>query len=165
MDNELLCPSCGFSNNEESRFCRGCGFQIDPSANEADQILVFDYSQAPQSGKRFSIIEFFIVIGIVLILAAIALPGASIRGSRPMAREKACYANMRVLLGATEMYNMDHTETQSTLDEDFISVLIEGKYLRSKPECPEKGKYGTIGDLNGDGVISCSVHGTVESDR
>jgi competence protein ComGC len=111
------------------------------------------------------LIEIFIIIAIILILAVIAIPSRRYGGSRIMAREKACYANMRVLLGATEMYNMDNEKMLSTVSEKTIEKLIEGKYLKSKTICPEEGTYGNIGDLTEDGVISCSVHGSVEEYR
>lgn len=96
---------------------------------------------------------------------AVAIP--NFRKAREQARHKACYANMRVLLGAVEMYNMDHPEDQmiSVLTEREIGVLIAGKYLKSEISRPEPDcVYGTIGDLTGTGRVCCSVHGTVEEE-
>lgn len=75
---------------------------------------------------------------------------------------KACSANMRVLLGATEMYNMDATEGQEMHKLD-PQKLLEGKYLRSIPQCPNGGTYSQTGDLMGDGQIICSIHNTVDN--
>ncbi len=98
-----------------------------------------------------------------LPIAAIAVP--NFRKAREQSREKACYANMRVLLGATEMYNMDHTtgEMLDVLTENEIPVLVEQKYLKSEISRPEAGcTYGTIGDLTNHGTMVCALHGTVE---
>ncbi len=79
--------------------------------------------------------------------------------ARENARGKACSANMRVLLGAVEMYNMDNKEMMANLE---IPLLVKNKYLLSEPNCPDGGKYGNQGELTGKGKIACSIHQTVE---
>jgi Ca-activated chloride channel family protein len=92
---------------------------------------------------------------------AIAVP--NFRKSREQARDKACYANMRVLQGAVEMYNMDNHEMMTVVTEKEIDLLVAGKYLKSHPTKPESDcRYGSIGDLSDTGVIVCARHGTVE---
>ncbi|MDD3147744.1 MAG: VWA domain-containing protein, partial [Candidatus Riflebacteria bacterium] len=99
-----------------------------------------------------------------LPIAAIAVP--NFRKAREQAREKACYANMRVLLGAVEMYNMDNTSQLDVLTENEIPLLVEGKYLKSMVVRPEAGcSYGTVGDLRGKGTLVCALHGTVEDEQ
>lgn len=78
-------------------------------------------------------------------------------------REKACYANMRVLLGAVEMYNMDNTVMVNYMDDKVIDRMVKGKYLRSALRKPDVGcDYLNDGDLAKTGLIYCKVHGTVE---
>ncbi|HNV72227.1 MAG TPA: hypothetical protein PKO06_21140, partial [Candidatus Ozemobacteraceae bacterium] len=72
---------------------------------------------------------------------------------------KACLSNLRVLLGAVEMYNMDHKEMQHSLD---VGVLVQKTYLKLAPACPSGGDYSSKGDLAESGVIVCSKHGTVD---
>lgn len=97
-----------------------------------------------------------------LPIAAIAVP--NFRKAREQSREKACYANMRVLLGAVEMYNMDNNELLDVVTENEIPLLVERKYLKSEPVRPEAGcAYGTVGDLSSQGTLVCALHGTVES--
>lgn len=99
-----------------------------------------------------------------LPIAAIAVP--NFRKSREQAREKACYANMRVLLGAVEMYNMDQASQMDVLTENEMPLLVEGKYLKSMVTRPEAGcSYGTVGDLRGPGTLICALHGTVEDEE
>ncbi len=99
-----------------------------------------------------------------LPIAALAIP--NFRKSREQARGKACFANMRVLLGAIEMYNMDHTElvTNNIGDPtDPDNFLVKGGYLKGPLSKPESGcTYGVIGDISGTGHIFCTVHGTVD---
>lgn len=89
------------------------------------------------------------------IISAIAIPNFS--RARSDAREKACFANKRVLLGATEMYNMDNPAPLS--GENKIQTLFQNRYLRSAPECPDGGTYSitNLGDY--EYRIECSVHG------
>lgn len=94
---------------------------------------------------------------VVGVLAAIAIPNFT--KARDNAREKGCFANQRVLLGATEMYNMDN---EKMLNELNIEALVRGEYLKSAPVCPDGGVYGSTGNLAENGKINCSKHGSVE---
>ncbi|NLF95254.1 MAG: hypothetical protein GX569_00860 [Candidatus Riflebacteria bacterium] len=94
---------------------------------------------------------------VVGVLAAIAIP--NFQKARMQARKSACFANQRVLLGGTEMYNMDNEKMLHNLD---IQALVNGQYIKSAPECPDGGTYSSEGDLAENGRIKCSIHGSVE---
>lgn len=115
------------------------------------------------SRKGFTLIELMIVIAIIGILAAIAIP--NFRKAREQAREKACYANVRVILGAIEMYNMDHSsmkEALSAADYQTGGPLISAQYLKTPITPPETGCTYAGSNLSTTGRISCQIHGTVE---
>jgi len=99
-----------------------------------------------------------IVIAIIGILAAIAIP--NFRKARQQARQKACFANQRVIMGAVEMYNMDNNAMMDTLDE---AGLVSGKYLKSSIVPAETDCVIGGTGLKLDGVVTCTIHGTVES--
>ncbi|HOT28652.1 MAG TPA: VIT domain-containing protein [Candidatus Ozemobacteraceae bacterium] len=93
--------------------------------------------------------------------AAVLVP--NFRKAREQSREKACYANMRVILGAVEMYNMDHDPMLCMVDDQVIDGLQQSNYLKGGINRPEAGcAYLSSGDLTGGGVIYCAIHGTVE---
>ncbi len=93
--------------------------------------------------------------------AAILVP--NFRKAREQSREKACYANMRVILGAVEMYNMDHSSMLRMVDDQVITGLCQGNYLKGGINRPEAGcAYLSSGDLTGNGVIYCAMHGAVD---
>ena len=113
--------------------------------------------------RGFTLIELMIVIAIIGILAAIAIP--NFRKARDQAREKACYANMRVILGAVEMYNMDHSDMTDSIamtDVQSSGKLVTGEYLKKKISKPTPSCSYSGSSLTGGGTISCGVHGTVE---
>lgn len=111
-------------------------------------------------GTGFRLVELMIVIMVIGILAAMAIP--NFRKAREQSRHKACYANQRVLMGAVEMFNMDNKTQMSTLN---IPQLVQGSYLKggiSKPEI--SCSYVNTGDLAQNGRVYCTLHGPVEGD-
>ncbi|RCK78522.1 MAG: hypothetical protein OZSIB_1442 [Candidatus Ozemobacter sibiricus] len=96
-----------------------------------------------------------------LPVAPLVIP--NFRKAREQSREKACYANMRVIQGAVEMYNMDHSVMLQAIDERHVTALKDMQYLKCEISRPETGcVYYSVGDLAGDGMICCALHGTVE---
>jgi hypothetical protein len=110
------------------------------------------------------------LFGIILVAFVVIALTNGCGGPSPENMKKACYANQRVLLGAVEMYNMDHEDDpikdfkQSMAMEG--GILIKERYLRRPIELPHKECHytGSTSDLTEGGVILCDYHGSYETD-
>ena len=101
---------------------------------------------------------FKIITGIVGGVMNVVLSSPQFAQARSVSREKACFANIRVMQAATEMYNMDHSTMMHTLD---IETLVKEKYLKTAPSGPDPDcNYITVGDLLEGGYVACEKHGT-----
>ncbi len=100
-----------------------------------------------------------LLLSVFMILAI--LPAAA---SREQARGKACAANMRVIAGAIEMYNMDHEVPLRELNAVTLKGLVRDSYLKTHPTPPDIGCMYEGRDLdrvsNLVSAIRCPVHGT-----
>ncbi|PKL50841.1 MAG: hypothetical protein CVV42_02205 [Candidatus Riflebacteria bacterium HGW-Riflebacteria-2] len=164
MPEEVNCAACGFANNSKYSFCRRCGSLLEDYSAEPEQKLELALIAPGKKKGPFTLIELMIVIAIIGIFVAIAIPSGG-RRNHHQARMKACFANQRVIMGAIEMYNMDNNEFMRHMDETALKSLIEGRYLKSMPNCPAypPGQYVSDGDISQDGTIRCTVHGSVEN--
>ncbi|RCK79127.1 MAG: hypothetical protein OZSIB_0241 [Candidatus Ozemobacter sibiricus] len=158
-----FCPQCGDRTAAGVRFCRSCGYDLlaDDLQPDIEQMLVLALADQPSSCSTGCLWQAGLA-GAALFLLAL-LPDTRRSGHRPLAREKACYANIRVLLGAVEMYNMDHQQMITRMDRSTMKVLQEKHYLKGEISSPEPGcEYANDGDLSGNGRITCAIHGGVE---
>lgn len=105
------------------------------------------------------------VTGLLLgMLGAIAIQPYPRRSER--ANTRACYANQKTVLGAIEMYDLDHRTHRVPLDAAFFTALKSGGYLQSMPQDPGEGP-GTSGHYQwspsgpGNGM-RCTVHDSIQ---
>ncbi len=95
------------------------------------------------------------------IIAAMAIP--NFKAARSSAREKSCFSNMRVLLGAVEMYNMDCETMMTSINQENMEELVKKGYLKSVPKGTEpECEYYSEGDISKDGKIGCKKHGLLK---
>ena len=82
-----------------------------------------------RSAMGFTLIELMIVITVVALLTAIAIPNFRVAKSRPGTRS--CYANQKTIAGAVEMYNLDKNTKRTDLGVQFFRELKASGYLHS----------------------------------
>jgi len=83
--------------------------------------------------KGFTLIELMVVILIIAILVAIAIPVFNV--ARAAAWRRTCQANLRTLDGAVQTYN--GAEDGYPPAASAMSVLVSGGYIKEEPHCPE----------------------------
>ncbi len=133
-----------------------------------------------RKGRGFTLIELMIVIAIIGVLAAIAIP--NFNSARKKARQKACVANIKMLENALEMYDMDTppgsgsplsctSVVKAAAATDYGSILQKGGYVQRLPKCPTRNNFaaysvGREGASIGYALfVECSVHGTISAQK
>lgn len=156
------CPECGLAASDQQQFCRRCGFEFPPESLGEERTL---QAAIPEKGLGSFIGSTFRIAVILFLVCTVIVLIPTRRKPRSESREKACYANMRVLLGALEMYNMDRPAMLNTMNDHVIKRLTDEHYLKGGINKPSPAcRYTSIGDMTRTGTIRCDVHGTINRD-
>ena len=96
----------------------------------------------------FTLVEIMIVVAIIGILIAIAVPG--FLKARETARARNCAENLQKIDGAVEQYALDYnlSNGDTTLADTWTELVGSDKYIKRTPTCPSGGSYGfgTVGE-------------------
>ena len=101
----------------------------------------------------FTLVEIMIVVGIIGLLAAVAIPNLVKSGET--ARRTGCIQNLRAIGGAKANWalEMKKASTDAPGDDDLFGPE---RFIAEKPQCPSGGVY----TLNGVAAkAACSIAG------
>jgi len=96
------------------------------------------------SRKGFTLVEIMIVVAIIGIIIAIAIPG--FLRAREVSRGRACQENLSKIEGAKEQYALEGNVPFDTTPT-WTDLIGNTLYLKREPTCPGGGAY-TINDLD-----------------
>ena len=96
-----------------------------------------------KSNQGFTLVEIMIVVAIIAILAAVAIP--NFIKYRQNSQAAACVSNLKQIEAAVEQAKMAGKENPA-YPADLVGA---NKYIKNEPKCPAGGTYGLGDDTTG----------------
>ncbi|MCS1350544.1 competence type IV pilus major pilin ComGC [Mechercharimyces sp. CAU 1602] len=107
--------------------------------------------QAWRDERGFTLIEMLVVLFIIGVVIAIALPNLISAGEK--AQQRACAASRKMIGAQADNYFLEMGKYPAT-----VAALTEAQYLRSTPTCPAGGKYTIDTGAVSEKRVVCTKH-------
>ena len=106
-------------------------------------------------GQGFTLVEIMIVVAIIGILSAIAIP--NFVRNRNEAQRKTCIANMKLIETSAENWRTENR--MELIGDDWKTKLLGStNYIEVEPRCPAGGTYAVTVDGMSEAVeVVCSL--------
>ena len=140
----MKCPNCGAENQDNAKFCKSCGKNIQKNHSSNDSNI------ESKSNKNILIICGTVIICVIIIAGAFLALGNSSNNSVSTDSSSESSINTN---SAGSVDNSNRYENFSETEWDQSSYTLDDIYTAHTPE-DEKAKMFDKADANGDGVLT-----------